>query len=171
METAAPTPVTDTPLDEQCRELADATATRSLGRWLAEALEQQGPGMAEPALLLLQGELGAGKTCLVQGLAEGLAIAEPITSPSFALAQHYCGAPADGRATRLVHLDLYRLEQPAAADDLFAQEEEEARTAAASARVVMAVEWPERLSFRPEGAWLLRLEHRGDSRRACWRLS
>jgi tRNA threonylcarbamoyladenosine biosynthesis protein TsaE len=70
-----------------------------------------------------------------------------------------------------VHLDLYRLEQPAAADDLFAQEEEEARTAAASARVVMAVEWPERLSFRPEGAWLLRLEHRGDSRRACWRHS
>jgi tRNA threonylcarbamoyladenosine biosynthesis protein TsaE len=171
METPASLPVTDTPLDEPCRELADANATRALGRQLAEALMQRGPEQGEPALLLLQGDLGAGKTCLVQGLAQGLAIAEPITSPSFALAQHYSGASADGRATHLVHLDLYRLEQPAAADDLFAQEEEEARMAATSALVVMAVEWPERLSFRPEGAWLLRLEHRGDSRRACWPLA
>ena len=127
------------------------------------------PLLATPPLLLLQGDLGAGKTCLVQGLAEGLAIPEPVTSPSFALAQHYAGTAADGRATRLVHLDLYRLEQPAAADELFSQEEEEARIAAVSTRVVMAVEWPERLSFQPEGAWLLRLEHRGDGRRASWR--
>jgi tRNA threonylcarbamoyladenosine biosynthesis protein TsaE len=169
MESAAPIPVTDLPLDEQTRDLADAAATRSLGRWLAEAVARRGPDRSEPALLLLQGDLGAGKTCLVQGLAEGLAIAEPITSPSFALAQHYAGTPAAGRATRLVHLDLYRLEQPAAADELFAQEEEEARKAAAHDRVVMAVEWPERLSFQPEGAWLLRLEHRGESRRARWR--
>jgi tRNA threonylcarbamoyladenosine biosynthesis protein TsaE len=169
METAAPIPVTDTPLDEQTRDLADAAATRSLGRWLAQALEGRGRDQTEPALLLLQGDLGAGKTCLVQGLAEGLAIPEPVTSPSFALAQHYAGTAADGRATRLVHLDLYRLEQPAAADELFSQEEEEARIAAVSTRVVMAVEWPERLSFQPEGAWLLRLEHRGDGRRASWR--
>ena len=76
------------------------------------------------AILLLSGPLGAGKTSLVQGLAEGLGITEPITSPTFALAQHYPqGEP------QLVHLDLYRLEQPASADELFLQEEEEARAA------------------------------------------
>jgi len=57
-----------------------------------------------------------------------------------------------------VHLDLYRLEPGAAADELFAQEEEEARRIGA----VMAVEWPERLSFRPEGAWEVDLSHNND---------
>jgi tRNA threonylcarbamoyladenosine biosynthesis protein TsaE len=52
-----------------------------------------------------------------------------------------------------VHLDLYRLELPAAADELFAQEEEEARAMGA----LLAVEWPERLSFVPEGAWQVEL--------------
>jgi tRNA threonylcarbamoyladenosine biosynthesis protein TsaE len=52
-----------------------------------------------------------------------------------------------------VHLDLYRLELPAAADELFAQEEEEAVALGA----LMAVEWPGRLSFVPEGAWRLEL--------------
>jgi tRNA threonylcarbamoyladenosine biosynthesis protein TsaE len=54
-----------------------------------------------------------------------------------------------------VHLDLYRLEQPAAADELLAQEEEEARELGA----LLAVEWPERLSRLPAGAWLLKLQH------------
>ena len=96
-------------------------------------------------MLLLQGDLGAGKTCLVQGLAGALGIEEPITSPTFALAQHYGSA--------LVHLDLYRLEQAADADELLAQEEEEARQLGA----LLAVEWPERLSRLPGEAWLLRL--------------
>jgi len=72
---------------------------------------------------MLQGELGAGKTCLVQGLAMALGIDEPITSPTFALAQHYKRPVPDGRPHALIHLDLYRLEQPAAAAELFAQEE------------------------------------------------
>jgi hypothetical protein len=75
---------------------------------------------------MLQGELGAGKTCLVQGLAMALGIDEPITSPTFALAQHYKRPVPDGRPHALIHLDLYRLEQPAAAAELFAQEEGEA---------------------------------------------
>ncbi|MFM7268646.1 MAG: tRNA (adenosine(37)-N6)-threonylcarbamoyltransferase complex ATPase subunit type 1 TsaE [Cyanobium sp.] len=137
-----------------------------LGRSLAARL--LGGARGEPALLLLQGDLGAGKTCLVQGLAEGLGILEPITSPTFALAQHYAGQLAGGTATRLIHLDLYRLEHPAAADELFAQEEEEAMAAAAEAWVVMAVEWPERLSAEPSGSWHLLLEHRGAGRRARW---
>ena len=146
--------------------LETARATRELGRSLAARL--LGEARGEPALLLLQGDLGAGKTCLVQGLAEGLGILEPITSPTFALAQHYEGQLAGGPATRLIHLDLYRLEHPAAADELFAQEEEEALAAAGETRVVLAVEWPERLSTQPAEAWRLLLEHRGAGRRARW---
>ena len=127
--------------------LADAAATHAFGRQLAARLS---PG----STLLLQGDLGAGKTCLVQGLAAGLGITEPITSPTFALAQHYLlpgvsGVPGGG----LVHLDLYRLELPAAADELFAQEEEEARALGA----LLAVEWPERLSVPPAGCWRIQL--------------
>jgi len=140
--------------------LADAAATRALGRelarqWLAPKSDPP-PGSAavSPPILLLRGDLGAGKTCLVQGLAEGLGIAEPITSPTFALAQHYAGVLPDGSPTALVHLDLYRLGQPAAADELLAQEEEEALALGA----LLAVEWPERLSSPPAGAWLVALE-------------
>ncbi len=128
--------------------LADAAATRALGRDLAPRL------LAAQLPLLLEGELGAGKTCLVQGIAAGLDIAEPITSPSYALAQHYTGRHPDGTATALVHLDLYRLEQPAAAEELFAQEEE----AAAELGALLAVEWPERLRALPPQAWWLHLE-------------
>jgi tRNA threonylcarbamoyladenosine biosynthesis protein TsaE len=140
------------------RWLADATATHRLGYALAgellAALRRGGS-----ALLLLRGELGAGKTCLVQGLAAGLGISEPITSPTFALAQHYAGR-VEGQATALVHLDLYRLEAPAAADELFLQEEEEATALGA----VLAVEWPERLGLSPEPAWRLELRVEGDGR-------
>ena len=124
--------------------------TRALGRSLAGELPAG-------AILLLHGPLGAGKTSLVQGLAEGLAISEPITSPTFALAQHYPqGTP------RLVHLDLYRLEHPASADELFLQEEEEAR----ATRALMAVEWPERLGLDLAEAWHLELRHQDEGRLA-----
>ena len=124
--------------------------TRALGRSLARELPSG-------AILLLVGPLGAGKTSLVQGLAEGLVITEPITSPTFALAQHYPqGTP------QLVHLDLYRLERSASADELFLQEEEEARAAGA----LMAVEWPERLGLDLPEAWRLELRHQGEGRLA-----
>lgn len=132
--------------------LADAAATAQLGRDLAALLTARTPAGATP-LLLLRGPLGAGKTCLVQGLAAGLGIEEPITSPTYTLAQHYAGQGPEGRATALVHLDLYRLEQPAAADELLQQEEEEA----AALGAVLAVEWPERLSRPPHEAWQLEL--------------
>jgi len=133
-------------MDSQSVFLADAAATAALGQQLAEQWLQLPPD--QRPLLLLEGNLGAGKTSLVQGIAAGLGIEEPVTSPSFALAQHY-----NGRAA-LVHLDLYRLEQPAAADELFAQEEEEALLLGA----LLAVEWPGRLSFQPDGAWQVALQ-------------
>jgi len=133
-------------MDSQSVFLADAAATAALGQLLAEQWLQLPPD--QRPLLLLEGNLGAGKTSLVQGIAAGLGIEEPVTSPSFALAQHYRGRAA------LVHLDLYRLEQPAAADELFAQEEEEALLLGA----LLAVEWPGRLSFQPDGAWQVALQ-------------
>ena len=128
---------------DETRILDDLEATKELGRMLAARLKARDS-------LLLRGPLGAGKTSLVQGLADALGIQEPITSPTFALAQHYPeGTPP------LVHLDLYRLEQPIAADDLFLQEEEETNAMGA----LLVVEWPERLSLSLPDAWLLDLNY------------
>ena len=122
--------------------------TKALGRLLAQRLPSG-------SILLLSGPLGAGKTSLVQGLAEGFEIPELVTSPTFALAQHYPqGTP------QLVHLDLYRLCQPASAEELFLQEEENAHAAGA----FMAVEWPERLGLDLPDAWRLHLRHHGSGR-------
>ena len=128
---------------DETRILDDLEATKELGRMLAARLKAHD-------ILLLRGPLGAGKTSLVQGLADALGIQEPITSPTFALAQHYPeGTPP------LVHLDLYRLEQAIAADDLFLQEEEEANAMGA----LLVVEWPERLSLSLPDAWILDLNY------------
>jgi len=76
-----------------------ADATQDLGAALAE--------LARPGdLVLLAGELGAGKTAFVQGFGRGLGITEHIVSPTFMLAREYSG----GRLL-LYHLDVYRLEQ------------------------------------------------------------
>lgn len=147
----------DGPLGEGPLRLIDAAATRRLGSRLVPLLLAEGGCR----LLLLSGDLGAGKTCLVQGLAQALGIEEAITSPTFALAQHY-GGRLRGQATRLVHLDLYRLEEAAAADELFAQEEEEAVAEGA----VLAVEWPERLGIDPGPAWRIALQADGSGRLA-----
>jgi tRNA threonylcarbamoyladenosine biosynthesis protein TsaE len=58
-----------------------------------------------PKLVVLRGELGMGKTTLVKGMAAALGAPEDVTSPTFTLVHEY-----RGRKTRLIHLDLYRLE-------------------------------------------------------------
>lgn len=165
--TAASSPPPSSPTGEPaCEALDDAAATRALGRRLAQAL-LPGCRSGHVPLLLLRGDLGAGKTCLVQGLAGELGIDEPITSPTFALAQHYRGRRDGGGPTALVHLDLYRLEEGPAADELFAQEEEEARALGG----LMAVEWPERLTTLPADAWLVELSLRDPDRPEAGRLA
>jgi len=98
-------------------------ATRALGVRLGALLR-------EDLAIFLDGELGSGKTCLTQGLAEGLGVAsdEPVTSPTYTLMNHYRGR------LELYHFDLYRL---AGTDDLDAIGFEEY----AAAPGVVVVEW------------------------------
>jgi tRNA threonylcarbamoyladenosine biosynthesis protein TsaE len=84
-------------------------------------------------VVLLYGELGAGKTAFVRGLAEGLGVQpDEVSSPTFTLVQEYRG----GRLT-LVHADLYRLDNPREFDDLGLDE--------IGADGVIAIEWAEKL--------------------------
>lgn len=96
-------------------------------------------------ILLLEGDLGAGKTCFVQGLAEAMGITEPVTSPTYGLMKEY-GAPP-----RLVHADLYRLTDPEELVELGLEDWLEQP-------VLVAVEWPDRVpDLWPEDAWVLRI--------------
>ena len=79
--------------------------------------------LAPPKFLILHGDLGAGKTTLVKGIAEALDAAEPdeVTSPTFTLVHEYEGAREDhGKRTpvRLYHIDLYRIESERQLDSL-----------------------------------------------------
>ena len=126
-----------------CWTLDKPESTMSLGSTLTKKF----PTLS---ILLLNGPLGAGKTTLVKGIAKSLRIQEPITSPTFRLSQHY---PLGSRP--LIHLDLYRIEEPNAANEFFLQEEEESKAMGA----FMVVEWPERLSLQMPDAWRGKLEY------------
>ncbi len=100
-------------------------------------------------VLLLVGDLGAGKTTFVRGLALGLGLdPDSVSSPTFTLIQEYRGHPT------LYHVDLYRLEG-AEIDDLGLDE-------LAAGDAIVAIEWAEKLRERPAGAIEVRLEDRGD---------
>ena len=90
-------------------------------------------------LVLLAGQIGAGKTTLVQGIARGLGIEGYVQSPTFTLAAEYDGRTGDGRAVRLYHLDLYRLED-AAEFETFGYEEYLTEPDG-----ITIIEWPDRL--------------------------
>ncbi len=68
-------------------------------QWASKLAHALVPG----SIIALYGELGAGKTCFVQGLAAGLGIDQPITSPTYTLIHEYHGT------TALYHIDLYRI--------------------------------------------------------------
>jgi tRNA threonylcarbamoyladenosine biosynthesis protein TsaE len=112
--------------------------TQKLGAALARELAPDG-------VLLLSGDLGAGKTVLARGVAEGLGI-DPgeVQSPTFTLIREHRGP-----GTTFVHVDLYRLD-PAETESLGLEE----RLAGPGVKVV---EWAERLPFPVPGALVLRL--------------
>ena len=114
--------------------LADAAATRKLGIALGHSLNAGN-------IILLEGDLGAGKTTLVQGIGEGLGISDPIVSPTFTLINEYM----EGRLP-LYHLDLYRLEpKQVAALNLETYWEGVEVTLG-----IVAIEWAERMPYKPD---------------------
>lgn len=104
-------------------------------------------------VVLLSGDLGAGKTTFVRGLAAGLGIdPDQVTSPTFTLVHEYRG----GRLP-LIHVDLYRLDR-ADLDEIGLDQD-------LAATGIVAVEWAERMSRRIPGAVPVTIKDLGDDRR------
>jgi tRNA threonylcarbamoyladenosine biosynthesis protein TsaE len=99
------------------------TETRRLGRRLAG-------GLRAADVVLLLGQLGAGKTCFAQGIGAGLKVREPVKSSSFVLVNEYSGR------LHVYHADLFRLDDPAEVFELALPE--------TAADGLLLVEWPDR---------------------------
>ena len=119
-----------------------------------------GAGLAAPRVIALRGDLGAGKTTLVQAMARAMGITEDVTSPTYALVHEYASPRGP-----VHHLDLYRLRDASQLaqlgwDDIL------------RARGIVVVEWPERAGDQlPADTVEIRLEHlpdRPDRRRLTW---
>ncbi len=129
-------------------DTADPAETEAFGAELAEELK-------DGDVVLVRGELGAGKTTLVRGAARALGVSDPVTSPSFSIGHRYRA----GERLTVSHLDLYRLAGLEQEDpDLLADYLGEGRIA--------FVEWPPDAERELAGARLLvSLSHRGADRR------
>jgi tRNA threonylcarbamoyladenosine biosynthesis protein TsaE len=123
--------------------------TTRLGEYLGRLLQADD-------VVCLQGELGAGKTCLTQGIARGWGVTARVTSPTFTLLNEYERISGDGR---FYHLDCYRL---ADANDAWALGLDDIL----DARGVLVIEWPERIraALPAERLWI-DLQHVDESRR------
>ncbi|NLB65096.1 MAG: tRNA (adenosine(37)-N6)-threonylcarbamoyltransferase complex ATPase subunit type 1 TsaE [Lentisphaerae bacterium] len=125
-------------------ETVSVEETRALAGRLAAVLP-------DGAVVCLYGDLGAGKTCFVQGLARALGVRRPVGSPTFTLINEYRGERG------LAHIDLYRLRGAADAFGLGVEEYLEHFDG------VVAIEWAERLGeLAPEGCWRVWLEGGGE---------
>ncbi len=130
-------------------ELENALATRQLGINLGRNL----PG---GTVILLSGDLGAGKTTLVQGIGAGLGITDPIVSPTFTLINEY----PEGRLP-LYHFDLYRLSaKEVEALNLESYWEGEEFTLG-----LVAIEWAEKLTYMPQNYLQIQLIYTPNERR------
>jgi tRNA threonylcarbamoyladenosine biosynthesis protein TsaE len=130
--------------------LPNSESTRQLG-------VQLGRSLPPSTVLLLEGNLGSGKTTLVQGIGAGLGIKDAIDSPTFTLINEYYS----GRVP-LYHFDLYRLE-PSQAATLYPEMYWEGLEVEPG---IVAIEWSERLPYKPESYLELRLSHQEDGRQA-----
>lgn len=121
-----------------------AMTREELVRWGREL----GAGVTLPTIIAITGELGAGKTTLVQAICDGFGVTQEVTSPTFALVHEYASPRGP-----VFHLDLYRLRSP---DDLTNIGWDEI----VSARALVLVEWPERAGDRLPGSIVpIELDH------------
>ena len=131
---------------------SSAAETEAIGARLAAGLQ---PG----DVVLIRGELGAGKTTLVRGAARALGVTGPVTSPTFTIGQRY---PA--RPTAVAHIDLYRIADLSAEDpDLLSDY--------LGRDTIAFVEWPpdgahDALAVFAHPAATTQIEHRGGDERA-----
>jgi tRNA threonylcarbamoyladenosine biosynthesis protein TsaE len=94
--------------------------------------ESFGRAVRPPLVVALAGDLGAGKTTLAQAICAGYGVAEPVTSPTFAIVHRY-----EAPRSPVYHLDLYRLEKPSELVNIGWDE-------IVMAHALVIVEWPER---------------------------
>jgi tRNA threonylcarbamoyladenosine biosynthesis protein TsaE len=127
--------------------LTSKTITTQSEDETAHVARELGATLSAGDVVLLVGDLGAGKTAFVRGLAEGLGIGgDEVSSPTFTLVQEY----RRGRL-RLIHADLFRLNDPREIEDLGLDE--------LAADGVLAIEWAEKLPRPPEAAIQVRIAH------------
>jgi tRNA threonylcarbamoyladenosine biosynthesis protein TsaE len=146
------------PVQEFITNSSEETITR--GKEIARQLRA-------PVLVLLKGDLGAGKTTLTKGIISGLGAAneEDVTSPTFNLV-HEFRHPTEFHSTRtqdtgkVYHVDLYRIESFHDLESLGLED-------ALSEKAIVIIEWPERFTLRTDWPTVeIRLDHGGgDSRR------
>lgn len=112
------------------------------GRHLAKRLQPND-------VVLLHGDLGAGKTTLARGIAAGLNVLAALQSPTFGLVAEYNGVTPDGLPIRIYHLDLYRLEEPEELESLGFDQFMNTEGA------ISVIEWPERAAHLLPDRYLL----------------
>jgi tRNA threonylcarbamoyladenosine biosynthesis protein TsaE len=139
----------DTSISDKLRagvRTSSADETRALAAaWAA--------GLPADATVALHGDLGAGKTTWVQGMAIGLGISEPVTSPTFTIYTLH-----QGMGRMLAHLDAYRLASADEAEGLLLEEY-------LVSPWCLAIEWPEKVpGWVPAEAWHLDMDIESDGR-------
>lgn len=134
--------------------LANLEETQRLGKILGQTI-------STGSVLLFAGDMGSGKTSLIQGLGQGLGITDPIVSPTFTLINEY----HDGRVP-LYHLDLYRL-TPQQVGELYLETYWQGIEVPPG---IVAIEWSERLIHRPSDYLFVELHHQAEARQATLKL-
>ncbi len=135
-------------MNHEVRTIESAEAMQQLGRDLAQELRIGD-------VIMLHGDLGAGKTTLTQGIAQGLGIESPVQSPTFTLVREH-----EAASMRLYHLDLYRLDDPDELEDIGYE------VYINPPDGVSIIEWPERAGdWLPTNFRMIHIEHLGGDRR------
>lgn len=141
------------------RQAPSGTATGSAAETRALGVEF-GSRLSGDETLLLYGDLGSGKTVFAQGVARALGVEAEVQSPTYTLVHEYCAdaaSPERAHDPVLVHIDLYRLSP----NEVESTGVDESLTGPG----VKIVEWAERLSWRPDDAWMITIEQTGPERR------